>query len=237
MVNFARRYYHRIRLTLWSVFHLPKKLFVADTNLFFPAWNWQVALLCKVPSTIIQNGRMTYEPIEREHFLGLLEKGDIFFDVGANIGYYSLLAAGHGAKKVFAFEILDEYASIAEKAFKLNHIDGEVIRCGVGKGDTPISFNDSLAGKSGRTPLALDDFSKKSGMYPDVIKMDIEGFEGEALQYATEILKRKPSIDISVHSKFLEEKGTSGEAVLSLLAGFGYRVQYEYGGTHFMKAK
>ena len=47
-----------------------------------------------------------WEPFETSLLLGLLRTGDVFVDVGANIGYFSVLAAScvGDTGKVFAFE-------------------------------------------------------------------------------------------------------------------------------------
>ena len=45
-----------------------------------------------------------WEPEETELVKKLIKPGDIFVDVGANLGYYALLAARVGASHVYAFE-------------------------------------------------------------------------------------------------------------------------------------
>lgn len=46
----------------------------------------------------------THEPLWTKLFVDALRHGDTVLDVGANIGYYTLIAARKGCKKVFAFE-------------------------------------------------------------------------------------------------------------------------------------
>ncbi len=84
--------------------------------------------------------------------------------------------------------------------------------------------------------LSLDEFAKEHGIYPDIMKMDIEGFELDALRNAHEILMRKPAINISVHPAFLEARGQSSKEVLDLLANYGYRIIWRSAETYFMKA-
>lgn len=45
-----------------------------------------------------------HEPSTTELFKSIIKEGDIVADIGANIGYFSLLAKKLGAKKVYAFE-------------------------------------------------------------------------------------------------------------------------------------
>ncbi len=81
----------------------------------------------------------------------------------------------------------------------------------------------------------MDDFCKTHNVFPDIIKMDIEGSELDALKNMYNILSTRPALDISVHSAYLEERGQSKEEVLSLLKGYGYEIVYEENDTYFMK--
>ena len=55
----------------------------------------------------------------------LLKEGDIFIDVGANVGYYTLLAARRGGR-VIAVEPVPETATVLRINLKLNHLDNSV---------------------------------------------------------------------------------------------------------------
>lgn len=64
-----------------------------------------------------------------EVFLGLLREGDVVCDIGANIGWYGLLAArrvGPGGK-VFAFEPALLNAALAEKNARQNRLDNLIV--------------------------------------------------------------------------------------------------------------
>lgn len=173
---------------------------------------------------------MWYEPNEHPHFVSMIKKGDIFFDVGAMIGYYCLLAAGHGASKVFAFEIIEEYTKFIRRTFKENNINGEVFNCAIG-GEGEVLFEDTLARNKAKT-IQLDTIAQSVG-YPTVMKMDIEGYELDALRTAEELLKRKPRIDISIHPLYLEKKGQLEYNVIELLNNYGYKKLWQYQDTHF----
>lgn len=234
MRNKIKRLYFKIFLTLWAIFKLPRKLKIADTEIIIPAWDWRVSLLCRIPSTIISNGRISYEPVDFEPFKKIIENASCFYDVGANIGYYSLLAAGHGVKQISAFECIPEYADFIERAFKINNIKGNVICGPVGDGSS-VFYSDSIAqGKESRS-IKLDDYAKKTGIYPDALKMDIEGYEEMALQNASEILKRKPAIDISIHPSYLNHLGSNRNNVIRILKEAGYEEFFKYYDTHFLK--
>ena len=235
-------FYYRLKLEMWAILRLPKYLHVADTDYTIPARCWQVAIPCRIDTTQIcyqgmgrDKARMFYEPIEFPFFNELLVDRQVFFDVGANIGFYSYLAAAGGVKKIVAFEFMKEYASFTQEAFQRNQIPGEVINKGVGNPNQEAKYSDPLAIVSGEL-LSLDEFAKNHDTYPDIMKMDIEGFELDALKNAHEILLRKPALDISIHPAFLKSRGQSAEEVLDLLAGYGYRIIWSGGDTYFMRA-
>lgn len=230
-----KKFYYRTKLKLWAIFHLPRFIYIADTNFKIPAWNWQVAIPCRTETTKVANGRMDYEPKEKPYFENILKGKKVFFDIGANIGYYSFLAAAGGAEKIVAFEFMKEYADFAESAFAMNNIPAIVVKRGVGNPGGGEKYSDPLASTEGNT-ISLDEFAERSGIYPDIMKMDIEGFELDALKNAKKILSRRPDLDISIHPEFLKRRGHSEEEVLSLLSGYGYKIIWNGGGTYFMTA-
>jgi FkbM family methyltransferase len=58
---------------------------------------------------------------------------------------------------------------------------------------------------------------------PDILKFDVESFEYEALQGATETLrKHRPVLCIEMHNQFMRERGVDPLVLLSRLASAGY---------------
>lgn len=130
----------------------------------------------------------------------VLKKGDLFIDVGANIGAYSILAAGRGAK-VVAIEPIPSTYSALKKNIYLNAF-GECIEhlnIGLGSANGNLRFSadaDTLnhvlgekevCRKSVSVPIMrLDDIVQYRK--PRVIKIDVEGFETEVLGGATKTL-------------------------------------------------
>lgn len=97
------RFLYRLKLKLWAMLYLPRYLVVSDTSITIPAWHWEVAIPCRIDTTRIcytgwrrDRAHMYYEPEEVSLFKNLLIGKKIFFDVGANIGTYSYLAAEGG---------------------------------------------------------------------------------------------------------------------------------------------
>jgi len=145
----------------------------------------------------------TYEPELQAAISALIQPGSVIYDVGANIGYISLLlakAAGeHG--HVYAFEALPENVERWHKNIALNRMESRLsLYAGAVTGASgPVRFlvhaSDGMgkvAGSAGRADkyqsevtvpgISLDEFVYVQGNSPpQVIKLDIEGGEVLAL--------------------------------------------------------
>jgi FkbM family methyltransferase len=191
-----------------------------------------VASLARVETTIKKGNRMWYEPNEYPYFKKLIKQDtNVFFDVGAMIGYYCFLAAGNGAKKVIGFEIMKEYADFTNKMLKKNNIDGFVYNVAVGSG--VIHYENALTNGTCKS-IKLDDFARETKLYPDVVKMDIEGHEYNVLLGAGDVLKKCQSIDISIHKEYLNEFGFSGKDTLDIIYKLGYKKVFDFCETYFL---
>jgi FkbM family methyltransferase len=174
----------------------------------------------------------TYELDKQILFSKYIKPGMTVFDVGANVGLYSLLASvfigGNG--KVFSFEPLPENIFYLKKHIEINKLKNvKVIEKAVSDKVSTVRFNFgdnrsagyiSNDGEIEVETTSLGEFIKEGNPIPDLIKMDIEGAEYEALVGAKEILKtKKPVIFIATHSAELRAK------CLKLIAEFGYTVK------------
>jgi FkbM family methyltransferase len=163
--------------------------------------------------------------------------------VGANVGFFSLLAAKiiGPAGKVIAVEPHPETIRQLRAQFEVNGLaNAQVVEAAVCDrvGTTTLidgfatmvkmtDLEPSLGGGEANTITAvtttLDDVAGQVG-FPDVVKMDIEGAEVLALRGATKVLQRKPTLLVEVHSEELSRE------FYALLATFGYRF-YRVDGT------
>jgi hypothetical protein len=240
MIEILRRAYYRGRLTLWAIFNLPEYLHIGNTDFKIPAHNWMVAIPARIDTTEVRYfgrhrdfARYFYEPIEYEYFMEIVRGKKVFFDVGANIGWYSFIAADAGVERIVAFEFMKEYADFTSANFRRENIPGTVVNKGAGNPTEAAEYSDPLARISGEL-ISLDEYSKANNIWPDIVKMDIEGFELDALRNAHEILLRKPALDISLHDRWLADRGQSESEVLELLSSYGYKTIWQGGGTYFM---
>jgi FkbM family methyltransferase len=158
-----------------------------------------------------------------------------FFDVGANAGFLSLVAAKalNGKGRVVAFEPHPQTASEAQRQFQLNNLTNvTVVAAAVSNDAGFVELDDS--GSSDMVKFAqlekdrprhkvrvptvtLDEQVDKFGM-PDVVKIDIEGAEMLALQGAKRMLGAgNATLLVEIHSEELYAE------IQPYLKSFGYR--------------
>ncbi len=138
-----------------------------------------------------------YEPRVAKLLARVTERGMVAFDIGANVGYFTLLLArAVGPRgKVFAFEPAQRNASLLRRHLALNGFRNvEVVQAAVSDragtasfaaGHGPAGGHISEAGETVETVI-IDDFPR-----PAIIKMDIEGGEIAALAGAGELLRAR----------------------------------------------
>ena len=176
-----------------------------------------------------------------------LRPGAVFYDLGANIGLFSLLAARivGPTGKVFSFEPDPENAARLRRNAHHNGFSNiAVVQAGVwsSSGKRTFSFADASSPDRGvgkfagdeygtnRVALdcvALDNFIEGAPL-PDAIKCDVEGAEVEVLRGAERILREvRPWIMCELHS---EENAL---AVRQLLRAAGYGIE-QVDATHVL---
>ncbi len=145
-----------------------------------------------------------YEFSEMGFLLHFLRPEDLFIDVGANAGSYSILACGVVGAKGIAFEPVPSTFKRLVENMRLNHLD-ETVRCineAVGAQRGAISFtSDSDTTNHALAPdeqsdvainvevTSLDDALIVES--PTVIKIDVEGFETRVIEGAHETLRKQ----------------------------------------------
>jgi len=184
----------------------------------------------------------TYEPELQVALRESLRPGMTVYDVGANIGYVTLMLAHNvgPSGKVFAFEALPDNVERIKKNLDLNNLTNVTIVSGAVTDRTgPVVFyvHDSVgmgkaAGSAGRREeqykaeisvpgLSLDEFVFQQGnQLPDVVKMDIEGGEVLALPGMRRILaEHHPLMLLELHGP------ESEKAAWETLTAAGYTLR------------
>jgi FkbM family methyltransferase len=162
-----------------------------------------------------------HETEVQELLTRVLRPGMVCYDVGANVGFFATIAARlvGSSGKVLCFEPLPENARQIQYNARLNGFDNVLVRCeALGSSNRTEVFHTSIeptwgmlatVGKlpekvSGKIEVdvrTLDSLYAGGLPRPDVIKMDIEGAEADALKGARKTLSaHRPLLVIELHS-------------------------------------
>ena len=188
------------------------------------------------------------EPEVQRALLEHLRPGMTFYDLGANIGFFSLMAArlvgpeGH----VFSFEADPEIATrLRENLSRNQFTHAQVVQKAVWSENTTVSFarvdpgtspdrglghvsaGGSESGIITVETVTLDQFAAANPA-PDFLKCDVEGAEVAAFQGAAELLAKKhPILLVEMHSP------ENQRALLRQFASFGYQCR-QLDETHLL---
>lgn len=182
------------------------------------------------------------EKEETEMILSLMKKGFTFFDIGANVGWYTVKIAKTVEKaNIFSFEPIPQTFAILKKNTEINEIKNpKLYNFGFSSENKKTSFyfyeqgsgNASLKNVSHRTRIKkitarvkkLDDFVKENHLKIDFIKCDVEGAELFVFKggFAT-IRDDKPIIFVEMLRKWTAGFGYNPNVTIQLLADIGYK--------------
>ncbi len=154
----------------------------------------------------------TYERFQTREFYIQSTKANVFWDLGAHVGYYSLLfSIGNPTGKIYAFEPVKGNCDMFRAHMEMNKVTNFTLYTkAVSNQNGSFSFRTShttVAGKlSEQGDMSIDVvklsewLSKNLILCPDLIKMDIEGEEYKVLEDLKFVLeKNRPKIFLSTH--------------------------------------
>jgi FkbM family methyltransferase len=182
-----------------------------------------------------------HDVAEMAYVLHVLSDEDVFVDIGANVGAYTVLACAVKQARGFCFEpVPSTFARLTENLV-LNKLEGKVTSFNFGLADVEGELLFTAGEDSANHVLQPGDKIENSievpvrtldsmlaGESPAVIKMDVEGFETAVLKGASNVL-RNPSL----HSVLMELNGLGMRYgfdegwILNYLQGFGFSA-FEY---------
>jgi len=186
-----------------------------------------------------------FEPFETEVIKKEIKEGDVVLDIGANIGYYTLIFAKMvGPKgKVFAFEPDTENFTLLKKNVEVNGYKNVVL------------INKAVSNESGKIKLylneynhanhtiypsenhhksiliqstSIDDFFKDYKGKINFIKIDTEGAEYLAVQGMPNLLNKNKNIKIITEfcPLWLEKSDIVAKEYLKLLSKHGFKLHH-----------
>lgn len=186
-----------------------------------------------------------YSGLDEVHEMGfiahVLSDGDLFIDVGANIGSYSILAAAGCSCKVISIEPSKGTFSVLQRNIKVNNLEHLVeTRClALSNTSGSIRFTtncdttnhvvaegeiDAAGVYETVTVTTLDDLlGERYSSSCKVIKLDVEGYELNVLKGATRTLASEDllAIIVEINGSSSRYSGTDDE-IVNFLQGMGF---------------
>lgn len=190
-----------------------------------------------------------------DFFKSRLKPGEVCYNVGANIGIYAMqLAHWVGPEgRVVAFEPNPGAAEVLRRHVQYNGLEDRVrveeAAVSDAAGETSMFVtaadarsrlgapNPDLAGlaKEVTVPVTtLDEFWESSGLDPDWMLIDIEGFEIRALLGAARVIQsrgRDLRIVVEMHPNVWDSADTTRDDAEQILERFGFQVEPLAGQT------
>jgi|TARA_B100001971_G_C18120684_1_gene499271 FkbM family methyltransferase len=183
-----------------------------------------------------------WEPEVTQFISSKVRQGMTVFDIGADIGYYSLLLAKLVGPTglVFSFEPIPKAKWYLDKNIEMNGLDN--VRSfdfalfdepGVACLEAPLTLSKinlskkKLSGKDIQVEMKVFDEWKAKGELNrvDLVKLDVEGAELNVLRGMKATLQnQKPAILVEVHSQELKSFGFSPSDLIEFLSEFGYQI-------------
>ncbi len=172
----------------------------------------------------------SYEIRKRRAFEEVIKPGSIVYDIGANVGYYSLLAGVLVGSEgiVFAFEPLPRNVTYLRKHVALNQAANiRVIEAAVAERSGQARFNLGASTAMGHLAesgeiavktVGLDDMLDAGDLVPPhTMKIDVEGAEYSVLMGAQKLLnKHHPTLFLDTHER------EAHKATIKLLKSLNY---------------
>jgi FkbM family methyltransferase len=183
-----------------------------------------------------------WEPVATQAILSHAQPGMCAFDIGAHLGYYSLLLAKcvGPVGRVVSFEAAPENFSTLQRNILINNLENvELINLAAysesrmigmsvsptdaGSGDWSISRRangDSIQVQT----ISIDQFCEANQVLPDFLKIDVEGAEHDVLMGGRETIGRnQPTMLIELHHF---DGDLAANRVPDLLSKWNYRFQW-----------
>lgn len=163
------------------------------------------------------------------------DNGAVFYDVGANVGMYTILAMMyHDNLQVVSFEPECQNFSRLIANLHDSHFDRATAYSMGLSSENTLSYleqvNPKVAGRSsslaatssvhGLVTMTMDAFTEKSQTFPNYIKVDVDGIEEMVLLGALKTLQ-----DPRLKSVLVEVSETSRDACVQMMTNAGFKIK------------
>lgn len=198
-----------------------------------------------------------WEPEVSEVIASTLSAGDVFIDIGANVGYDSLLGSWRVGPtgRVVAIEASPTTFDLLKKNFALDGNSGNIRAINIAVSDRcgtldlfeiskwNIGATTTLAGRGGRRVASVEAMPLTDILTPDelsrvrLIKIDVEGAETGILTNILENMRLFPrTMDLIVETSFRDDPDASLKLFSAMkAAGFtAYEIANDYAVEHYL---
>jgi FkbM family methyltransferase len=193
----------------------------------------------------------SFDPVERDLIFFLAGQSKVIFDIGANIGWYSLnFGKLENVDKIYSFEPIPrtyEYLVRHIKFNKISKIYPNNFALSDSSGEVEFYWSETETGSSSMKNIqekkgmnktvcmteTLDNFARDNGAHIDMIKCDVEGSELFVFKGGIEMLSRdKPFIFTEMLRKWSAKFDYHPNNIIELLSPIGYQC-FAFVGTRF----
>lgn len=175
----------------------------------------------------------SYEMEKQKIVAQAIHRGDVFYDIGANVGIYTLLASQYVGSEghIYAFEPLPRNIRFLRRHLELNHVNNATVyEMAVGSENGTAHFDENIGPANGRLAqegriivrvASLDSWIEQEHLRPPkIIKIDVEGGEYTVLLGARKVLTTyHPLIFLATHGTAIHQQ------CVNLLTEFGFRLE------------
>jgi FkbM family methyltransferase len=170
-----------------------------------------------------------------------LREGHTFYDVGANTGYFSLIASrlvGDSGRVVSFEPSLRALSQLTGNIVDNKLVNILLLSIAAGPQDKLAELLQSSEGNIGMTTLCdhlgyrnvehvpvfqIDKITESLGLSPSMVKIDVEGYEFEALKgMAKTLVNHRPVVLMEVSRQWLAKQGEAPVDIYNFMQGHGY---------------
>jgi FkbM family methyltransferase len=189
-----------------------------------------------------------YEKETFSYFNECIKPGQTIFDIGAHIGLFSVFFSKklNGTGKVICFEPTPSTFGILKQTVAFNHLANCIaVNAAIAEKSGTLKFN--LTSKDGEgsnanslvetgqsvnatevSVFSIDDYRRNHKLKIDILKIDVEGYELNALMGAKETFENdKPMGILALHPSSIKKLGQSLEQIWDLLETYRCEVKFQ----------
>jgi FkbM family methyltransferase len=214
--------------------------------------NHEGTLMQLVSSSVLTRYRVrTFSSKEPDTltWISSFQRSKVFWDIGANVGLYSIYAALKTEAHVVAIEPVPANVQILMKNLKANHLENRVVVIPLSltnkTGIASLSIPSAEAGISHVVFRETFDFEGKKNLIlpsmntigltwrdlqnwfelemPNYVKIDVDGIEHLILEGAGDLLNKVDEVLVEVNYNFLQQK----ESIMEIMSNYGFALTSE----------